>query len=103
MKISYDKAVRDRIPEIIRASGSTCLAKNLSDEEFLPYMERKLGEELSEYHASKDVTELADIIEVVYRIAELRNITHQELENIRLEKNEERGAFMKNVVLIETS
>ena len=31
----YNKLVRDRIPEIIEASGKTCLTATLSDEAYL--------------------------------------------------------------------
>lgn len=34
-KIIYHKLVRDRIPEIIEASGNTCVTEILSDEEYL--------------------------------------------------------------------
>ena len=33
--IRYDKLVRDRIPEIIRASGKSCATEVLSDETYL--------------------------------------------------------------------
>jgi len=66
----YNKAVRDRIPEIIIESGSECTYKILSDEEFLPYLEKKLHEELDEYDTNKSIMELADLIEIIYRIAE---------------------------------
>jgi predicted house-cleaning noncanonical NTP pyrophosphatase (MazG superfamily) len=100
--MKYDKAIRDRIPEIIRTSGSTCVVKQLADNEFLTYLEKKLGEELSEYMNSKSVIELVDLIEVIIRIAELRNITSDELEEIRLKKKDERGGFEKNYLLLET-
>jgi len=98
----YNKAVRDRIPEIIIESGLRCTYKVLSDEEFLPYLEKKLHEELSEYDTSKSVMELADLIEIVYRIAELRDTSIVELEKIRVEKQKKRGGFEKNLFLIET-
>ena len=98
----YNKAVRDRIPEIIIESGLRCTYKVLSDEEFLTYLEKKLHEELSEYDTSKSVMELADLIEIVYRIAELRDTSIVELEKIRVEKQKKRGGFEKNLFLIET-
>ena len=38
----YNKAVRDKIPDIIRASGSDCEVKVLSDEEFILFLEQKI-------------------------------------------------------------
>ena len=99
----YHKAIRDKIPEIIRGSGKNCNVKTLSDDEFLKELEKKLVEELNEYQESKDVEELADILEVIYRIAQLRGISKEKLEEIRINKVEKRGAFEKNLFLVDTS
>ena len=42
-KIIYNKLVRDKIPEIIEASGKTCETEILSDEEYLQMIDKKLG------------------------------------------------------------
>ena len=96
----YNKAVRDRIPEIIQADGKECSVKQVADEEFLAYMEDKLAEELDEYYATKSVEELADLLEVVYRVAELRGFDGDELDAVREKKGEERGRFWENLVLV---
>ena len=101
--IKYHKAIRDKIPKIIEDSGNTCNVKTLDDDQFLAEMEKKLVEELHEYQESKDVEELADILEVIYRIAKLKGISKEELEKIRISKIEKRGAFEKNLFLIDTS
>ena len=98
--IKYEKAIRDKIPEIIKSSGKRCNVKKLDDSEFLIHLEKKLLEELNEYQESKDVEELADILEVIYRISELKGVN---LDNIRQEKVEKRGGFEKNLFLIDTS
>ena len=46
---------------------------------------------------------MADILEVIYRIAKLRGISKEELEEIRIKKAEKRGGFDKNLFLIDTS
>lgn len=99
----YNKAVRDKIPQIIMESGPKCNYKVLSDEDFLPYLEEKLHEELKEYEISKSVMELADLVEIIYRIAELRKVSKEELEKMRIDKREKRGGFDKNLLLINTS
>jgi predicted house-cleaning noncanonical NTP pyrophosphatase (MazG superfamily) len=98
----YNKAVRDKIPEIILKNGKSCKFVTLPDNKFLIEMEKKLSEEIEEYLESKTGNELADIIEVVYRIAELRGISNTDMEKIRQEKIIERGAFSKNYFLIGT-
>ena len=101
--MKYGKAIRDKIPEIIRESGATCTVETLPNDEFLLELEKKLGEEVEEYLQSKSPDELADLIEVIYRIVELRGISLEKLEKIRLEKAEKRGGFTKNLYLVETT
>ena len=96
----YDKAVRDRIPQIIREQGKTCTTKTLNDQEFLPYLETKLTEELNEYKESRDFMELADLLEVLNRILEIRGSSFDELDNLRLSKKKKRGGFNENRVLL---
>ena len=100
--MKYGKAIRDKIPEIIRASGENCIVETLTNDEFLLELEKKLREEVEEYLQSKSPVELADMIEVIYRILELRQITLEELDQIRLEKSEKRGGFKNNLYLVET-
>lgn len=101
--MEYNKAIRDKIPEIIQKDGYTCNVKILSDEKFLVEIEKKLSEEVTEYQNNKNPEELADILEVIYRIAKLRGISKEELENIRIKKSQERGGFEENLFLIDTT
>ena len=101
--MEYNKAIRDKIPEIIQKDGHSCNVKKLSDEEFLEHLERKISEEVAEYQSDKNLEELADILEVIYRVAQLKGVSKEELEKIRIKKSEERGGFDKNLFLIDTS
>ena len=96
----YHKAVRDKIPEIIGDSGRACNTKILSDGEFLEKLEKKLDEEVCEYMKTKSIEELADILEVVFRIAELKGIDASSLDAIRKDKERRCGIFEKNIFLI---
>ena len=98
----HNKAVRDKIPEIIKESGNTYNVKKLSDSEFLLELEKKLAEETKEYNQSKSIEELADILEVIYRISQLKGISTEKLEEIRQEKAIKRGVFQNNLFLIDT-
>jgi len=100
---NYDKAIRDKIPDIIKKSGNSYNVKKLSDDEFLPELEKKLREEVEEYLKSKSVEELADAVEVIYRIAELKGISNEKLEMLREEKANKRGKFNDNLFLIDTT
>lgn len=92
--------MRDRIPEIIRQSGSEYPVNELSDLNFLPELEIKLKEEIEEYLESREPEELVDLLEIIYRIAELRGSSKDELEASRLRKREEKGGFEKNLILL---
>ena len=98
-----NKAIRDRIPEIIRDSGHSCNVKEMPDTEFLEELDKKLDEELLEYKENRSVEELVDIVEVIRRISELRGTSLENFEKIRSEKVKERCAFEKNLFLIDTS
>ena len=97
--IEYDKLVRDKIPEIIRADGRECDCERLTDKEFLVRAERKLDEELAEFHASRNVEELADLIEVIYAVADALGADQEQLERIRVRKRAERGGFDEKILL----
>ena len=45
-----------------------------------------MGEEVAEYQNDKNPEELADILEVIYRVAQLRGVSKEELEKIRIKK-----------------
>ena len=95
----YNKLVRDRIPEIIEASGKTCETEILSDEEYLKMLDMKLDEELAEYNQEKNIEELADLLEVLYAAAKARGYSIEELEQVRIEKQKARGGFDKKILL----
>jgi len=102
LTIVYKKAIRDKIPEIIKDSGKECKILTLSDEEFLIELEKKIQEEYEEYLESKSIEELADIWEIIMKIIELKQSSLDELNLIRLTKKQKRGGFEKNLFLINT-
>ena len=98
-KIEYYKLVRDRIPEIIEASGKTCVTETLSSDEYLRMLDAKLDEELAEYHKDQNIEELADLLEVIRATTVAHGWTLEELERVRAEKAAERGGFEKRILL----
>lgn len=101
MVTTFHKLVRDRIPEIIEASGKTCACETLSEEGYLAALDAKLNEELAEYQESKSPEELADLLEVMMAVAKARGCTWSEIETIRVEKAAKRGGFEKRLLLKE--
>ena len=96
----YKKAIRDKIPDIIKDSGYSCNIEKLSDTDFLKEMEKKLDEELAEYKENGSVEELADMIEVIMRISELQGCSMNDFEKIRRNKAKKRGTFKKIYFLL---
>ena len=47
--------------------------------------------------------ELVDVIEVVYRIAELKGVSREKLETLREEKARQRGKFKENLFLVDVT
>jgi predicted house-cleaning noncanonical NTP pyrophosphatase (MazG superfamily) len=95
---SYDKLVRDKIPEIIEAKGQTYEEKRIaSEEEYRVELVRKLGEEVAEFSAVLSPEELADVSEVLEALKNLPE--YENVEKLRLKKREERGGFDKRIIL----
>ena len=97
----HNKLVRDRIPEIIEASGRTCVSVTLPDDAYIRALDAKLNEELAEYQQSKSLEELADLLEVMGAVVKARGYTWDDLTRVRKEKRAARGAFDKRIFLKE--
>lgn len=98
----YNKLVRDKIPQIIEANGGKAEIRRLPDEEYIVCLEKKLDEEVGEYHRDKTAEELADILEVVYALAATIGCSHEQLMDIYHEKHDARGGFDKRYFLVLT-
>ncbi|MBQ8245770.1 MAG: nucleoside triphosphate pyrophosphohydrolase [Lachnospiraceae bacterium] len=99
----YLKLVRDNIPQIIEESGKNAIVHTLDDKEFEVFLERKLDEEVGEYHESKDPEELADILEVLIALAKSKGISFDDLVDLQKQKAAKRGGFSKKLFLIAVS
>ena len=97
------KLVRDKIPEIIEKSGKNFIFDYLNDEGFEIALERKLDEEVKEYHESKDAEELADILEVLITLAKLKGLSFADLVDLQTQKAVKKGSFSKKIYLIAVS
>lgn len=98
--IVYNKLVRDKIPAIIEEGGEMANTRILDGEEFRRELERKLDEEVAEFHRDRNLEELADILEVVYGLADSLGHSKQDLLDIYHRKHEARGGFESRIYLI---
>lgn len=96
------KLVRDKIPEIMKAAGQTPVFRRLDKAEYKICLERKLEEETAEYLADKNLEELADILEVLWALAEADGYSKEELLAACADKHEKRGGFAQRIFLEES-
>ena len=96
----YNKLVRDKIPEIIAQQGESANIRVLRDKEYTAALEQKLDEETREFHKERNLEELADILEVVYALADDLGYTKDELLDMYNQKHEKRGGFQNRIFLI---
>ena len=100
--MNYNKLIRDKIPDIIASNGGKAEIRRLSEEEYRVYLEKKLDEEVGEFHADHTPEELADILEVVYALAATVGCSREELMEIYRKKHQARGGFEKRLLLISS-
>ena len=103
---TYNKLVRDKIPEIIKNSGSTAETEILDNQTYLKMLDEKLLEECNELIGASDndskIEEMADVLEVLHAIADTLGVTMSRVEVVRLDKQKKRGSFKKKILLKST-
>jgi len=102
---TYNKLVRDFIPQVIEDTGKKFSTRNLNETEYIEQLKKKAYEELDEYinaDSKKDaIEELADILEIIHSLSEYHGSSIDEVEKVRKQKAEKRGAFKEKIFLIE--
>jgi predicted house-cleaning noncanonical NTP pyrophosphatase (MazG superfamily) len=102
---TYNKLVRDKIPQIIKNRGKKFSAETLNDEDYIKYLKEKSYEELDEYCAAETneeaMEELADLLEVIHALTKHHGSSIDEVEGIRKQKSERCGGFEEKILLID--
>lgn len=94
---SYNKIVRDNIPEYLDSKGITYEKRIADTEEYKEELIKKLDEEIKEFMEVKNSEELADIIEVVEALKKLPEFS--DVEEVRIKKLNKKGGFEKKIIL----
>jgi predicted house-cleaning noncanonical NTP pyrophosphatase (MazG superfamily) len=94
---SYNKLVRDKIPEILDAKGIPYEKHTADPEEYKAELVKKLGEEVQEFSEALSAEELADVLEVVEALKKLPE--YATVEEVRLKKRADRGGFEERIIL----
>ena len=105
VRAKYTKLVRDRIPEKVAQRGGSVTVARLSPEERLLALKIKLIEEAFEVRDARAdgiLEELADVYEVLLALLREAGVDINEMEVVRAEKAEKRGAFDEGIQLLET-
>lgn len=100
---TYNKLIRDKIPEIIKKNGASPKIFVLNDEQFKSALKEKLIEEAKELLEAKTndeiLNELSDVLQLLESIALNNDTTFLEVEKQKEKKKMERGGFDKKLFL----
>lgn len=94
---SYNKLVRDRIPEILDEKGISYERRTATPEEYKTELIKKLDEEIREFSADVSPEEFADVLEVIDAIKKLPEYAN--VGELQKKKREERGGFEQKTIL----
>lgn len=97
--IKYNKLVRDEIPSIIKEDNKECEVLIAPKDVKYQLLEKKLQEEVNEFLEDKNIEELADVMEVLFALADSLGYSEEELIDVRNKKKEQRGGFYKGIIL----
>ena len=97
MLYTYNKLIRDNNVKLMEDKGCKVTYEILDDKRYGQELDKKLQEEVSEYLADYSVEEMADVMEVIYAMLDFRGITMEEVEKVRLNKRNFKGAFKNKI------
>jgi predicted house-cleaning noncanonical NTP pyrophosphatase (MazG superfamily) len=103
MRTTYNKLIRDRIPEIIHAAGKQCETEIMPEAEYLQALRDKLVEEALEAQKASTAdlaTELADLCEVMDALMAAHGLSPEQVKQLQAARREERGGFEKRLRLV---
>ena len=99
-RYTYNKLVRDRIPEEInKEPGKKCKYRILNDEEYLRELNKKIIEEANEFVEENSIEELGDLMEVIKTIMNIKGYNIEEVNKVMRDKENRKGAFNNKIYL----
>ncbi len=101
MKMSYNKLVRDKIPQLIEESGRKQTSRILGEDEYFHALVDKVVEEIEEFRTGGLEEEIADAYEALDCLVKMKGYEPMHIDYIRLIKREARGSFLDKILLEE--
>ena len=99
----YNKLVRDKILEIIKADSCEPEYEILQDNAYLRALYQKFDEEVQELKEAESrsdiMSELSDILELIDAVCDFHKISRKDLLKIKKEKFDKRGGFKERILL----
>ena len=103
MRITYDKLIRDRIPEIMDRDGVRYEVDEMEGDAYREALAAKVVEEAEELRAASAredvVKELADVLEVLEAVMRVDGIDVGEVRTVQAARREARGGFERRLRL----
>jgi len=101
---TYNKLIRDRIPEIMESQGIKFKTSILNDDNYRIELLNKLVEESREVLAAKIdrselIKELGDVLEVIDYLIIAFGLDSEEIKTVKAERKESRGGFAEKLFL----
>lgn len=99
MLYTYNKLIRDNNVKIMEDKGCKVTYEILDEKTYGEELDKKLKEEVNEYLADYSVEEMADVMEVIYAILDYRGTSMEDVEKVRINKRDRKGAFKNKIFL----
>ena len=96
-----NKLVRDKIPEIIKNNGGSCITYILDKEKYKKKLIEKICEEISEFEKDENLEELADIYTVLEALVKSYGYDMSKVIEKAESKKISNGGFESKIFMIE--
>lgn len=100
MKHTYNKLVRDRVPEIFKNSGREVEYKILSDSQVLLALQDKLLEKAQKFAERPTEDEISEIFELMDTIIDKFQFEQMHIDYLKMRNREVKGGYTQNIYLI---
>ncbi|RTK93021.1 MAG: hypothetical protein EKK61_01930 [Rickettsiales bacterium] len=99
-RYQFNKLIRSKLQDRMKKEGVIVNSTHLNHDQYIHQLKNKIIEEAKEVMEAKTldnlITELADVMEVIYAVAEVYKINILDIEAARVKKRDVNGYFTAN-------